>query len=286
MKAEVNTNNLRPLSQIFTPASFNRMIRENDLSSYKVKVSKYFPDSNSLNNHQLLKNIYSELETNYRCEYLFKNSLLNKILKKYSLSTSTAFNEFKIGTSKADLILLNGCIKIFEIKTELDDLSKLKKQISDYQKVADFVSIVTDHKFVKKLIEEYKGTNVGIIEFTAKNTFKTHQKALQNCGMYNFDTLFKLLHKNEYLQLISHNFNYVPNVPNTKIFRVCYNLMKDISIDTFQKQVLASIKKRKIECPEFLKSDETPVELRQICHALDFSANDYHKLFAFLNYKI
>jgi hypothetical protein len=286
MKEALNIESLRVLSQIFTPSSFNKVVRGNDFSLFNRKVSKYYSNHTAANNLQLIKYLYSELESKYRCEYLFKNKLFNKIFKKYSLATTTAFNEFKVGNSKADLILLNGCIKIFEIKTELDDLSKLKKQINDYQKIADLVNIVTDSKFVDRLLSEYEKTNVGIIEFTNKNSLKIRKHALTDSSFFDFDTLFKVLHKKEYLYLVERNFKFIPDVPNTKIFRVCYELLQSVDILDFQKQVLTTLKRRKIECPDLLKSNDTPSELKHICYTLDFNSNEYEQLFNFLNKKI
>ena len=286
MREEINIESLRVLSQIFTPSSFNKVVREKDFSFFNKKISKHYSKHNSSNNLQLIKKLYLDLENNYRCEYFFKNKLFNKILKEYSLTTTTAFNEFKVGNSKADLVLLNGCVKIFEIKTELDDLTKLKKQISDYQKIADLVNIVTDSKFIPKLIAEYKDTNVGIIEFTSKNSLKIHKKAIQNSSKFEFDCMFKLLHKKEYLNLVKRNFGFIPDVPNTKIFRVCYDLLESIDILDFQKQVITTLKKRNIDCPELLKSKDTPTELKHICYTLNFNSNEYDDLFNFLNKKL
>lgn len=286
MTEVVNIESLRVLSQIFTPASFKKVVREGDYSFFEKKISNHYSSHSATNNLQLIKKLYTELEIYYRCEYIFKNKLFNEILRKYSLQTTTTFSEFKVANSKADLMLLNGCIKIFEIKTELDDLSKLKKQIDDYQKIADEVNIVTDSKFISKLLNEYENTNVGIIEFTNKNSLKTYQKAHAVPSMYKFETLFKLLHKKEYLYLVERNFNFIPDVPNTKIFKVCYELLQNIDIVDFQKQILTILKKRNIECPEILMSKQTPSELKHICYTLDLNSNEYEQLFNFLNKKI
>ena len=137
-----------------------------------------------------------------------------------------------------------------------------------------------------KLIAEYKDTNVGIIEFTSKNSLKIHKKAIQNSSKFEFDCMFKLLHKKEYLNLVKRNFGFIPDVPNTKIFRVCYDLLESIDILDFQKQVLTTLKKRNIDCPELLKSNDTPTELKHICYTLNFNSNEYDELFNLAIYAI
>ncbi|MGE8513156.1 MAG: sce7726 family protein, partial [Chryseobacterium culicis] len=188
----------------------------------------------------------------------------------------------KIGTSKADLVLLNGIIRIYEIKTELDDFTKLSKQLEDYQKFADKVYIVTNEKSAKKLILEYEDTNIGINILDSKNNFVTLKEARENTSFFDFETIFKVLRKNEYLDLVSDNFGIIPDVPNTKIFRFCYELLSQMDISIFQKQVLNKLKDRKLISPRLLKSSRTPKELKHICNSLNFNDKEYQNLYNFL----
>ncbi|QLH47507.1 MAG: sce7726 family protein [Bacteroidota bacterium] len=91
------------------------------------------------------------MQKQYRCEYVYKNNIFLDIIKEHGLKDTLTLNEFRVGASKADLVMLNGMVRIFEIKTELDDFSKLSKQLNDYQKFADGVSIVTDERNAEKL---------------------------------------------------------------------------------------------------------------------------------------
>ena len=100
--------------------------------------------------------------------------------------------------------------------------------------------------------------------------------------MFEFDTIFKILRKQEYLDLVFDNYEFIPDVPNTKIFRVCYELLGKIDIVDFQKQVLSKLKERKLQNPVLLKSTNTPKELKHICNTLDFSEQEYQKLYNFL----
>lgn len=276
--------NLRYLSQIFTPSNFNRVVRRNDIRLTEKRIKKYLPIELSGTNYKLvLETLYSIFKKDYRCEYLYKNDLFNKyLLKQYSLATTTVLNEFKIGNSIADFILLNGTSRLFEIKSDLDGLDKLKKQIRDYQQFADLIYIVTSTKFVSRILSDYEGSTIGVIEFTQRNTFKEHKVAESNKQFFNYVTIFKTLRKPEYLEIVFDNFGYVPEVPNTQIFRICLDLIHKIEISEFQKMAFNKLKERKIKCPELLKSEETPVELKQICYSLDFTKQEYENLFTFL----
>jgi hypothetical protein len=280
-----NTDALRCLSQIFTTSTFEKAVRDNDTKSTELRIQKHFPELKSDTTiKSLIKQIYSSLSKEYRNEYLYKNSLLNEyLLKKYSLKTTTVFHEFKVGNSVADFVLLNGTARIYEIKTDLDGLDKLEKQLSDYKQFADLVYIVTSSKYSSRILSQYFNSTIGVIEFTDTNTLKELKKAESNVDHFNHLTIFKTLRKSEYLEITEDYFGFLPDVPNTKIFRTCFDLVSKIDIKDFQKMSFNKLKKRKIRCPELLESNKTPLELKQICYTLDFSSEEYKIFFQFLN---
>lgn len=277
--------NLRQLSQILSPSMFRNIVRKGDFVLFEKQTSKYLNTTGNDTNLDIIKTIYKALNKEYRCEYIYKNNLLLHIIKTYGLKKSLTFNELRIGASLADLVMLNGKVKIYEIKTELDNLEKLEKQIIDYKKFADEVYIVTDDKYAKKLLIKYNDTDIGIIILNSKNKLEVVKKAEISDLSFDFETIFKILRKQEYLDLVSDNFGYIPNVPNTKVFSTCYNLLSKIDIKDFQKQVLGKLKERKLKSPNLLKSKKTPVELKHICNSLDFNDSEYQKLYNFLETK-
>lgn len=272
---------LRIISQLFSPAVFKKIVREDDYTLFQKRVEKYLNISYD-SNLEALKYFYKTLQKQYRCEYIYKNNITIDIIKNYSLNDTLILNEFNIGLSKADLVMLNGAIKIYEIKTELDSLEKLKKQIEDYQKFAEKIYVVTDEKFIDKIESEEYYNNIGIIILDSKNKLKTIKNAKVDYSFLHFETIFKVLRKQEYLDLVLDNFNYIPDVPNTKIFRTCYELLNQVNIIDFQKQVLSKLKERKLTNPELLKSSHTPYELKHLCNTLDFNESEYNKLYDFL----
>jgi hypothetical protein len=193
-----------------------------------------------------------------------------------------ALNEFNIANSVADFLLLNGSAHLYEIKTEYDDFDKLDKQIADYQKFADTVSIVTSPKNSYKLLEKYTGTSVGVIELKNKS-LKTLKAASINASHLDHETIFKTLHKKEYLSIVKYFFDYTPRVPNTLLFRESLSLIKRIDVRLFQKVAIDTLKLRTLNCPDILRSDDVPEELKYICFALNLSQKDYLVLFSFLN---
>ena len=69
--------------------------------------------------------LYDRLKKEYRNEYFYKNTLLNKLLLGvHSTNTTTALAELPIGKAKADFVLINGKAVVYEIKTELDNFER------------------------------------------------------------------------------------------------------------------------------------------------------------------
>lgn len=275
---------LRVISKIFSTAMFKRIVREDDSSLFQRRLDKYL-DTSYTTNLDAIQHVYSALLKNYRCEYIYKNKLTLDIIKKYGLRNTLLLDELKISSSKADLVMLNGAIKVYEIKTELDSFDKLSKQIEDYQKFAEIIYIVVDIKSSKKICNVYEHTNIGIIALDSQNKFKIIKEANVDKTNFDFDTIFKILRKQEYLDLVKLNFDYIPDVPNTIIYRACYDLLSKLDVEVFQKQVLNKLKNRKLTSPNFLKSSNTPPELKHICNSLNFNEKEYVKLYNFLKSK-
>lgn len=275
--------NLRVLSQIFSPSTFQKIVREDDFTQFNKQTEKYIKITTYHNNLDIIKFLYKALQNNYRCEYVYKNNLFLQIFKKEKLEKTLMLNELKIGTSKADLVLLNGSVRVYEIKTELDSLGKLAKQVDDYQKFADKIYVVSDEKFIEKLKAEYLNSNIGIILLDSDNKLVTIKEAFADESHFDFDTIFKILRKQEYLDLVFKNFGLIPEVPNTKMFRACYDLLRSINLIDFQRQVLFIVKERKLLNSRLLQSSKTPNELKHICNCLNFNEQEYFKLYKFLS---
>lgn len=286
MEIVTDISKIRSLSQIISPSNFKKIVREGDYYSTFYKIKKYTTVTDSTTNLDTINVIYNSLLKNYKNEYVYKNILTNKLLlKKYSLKNTIALNEFNVGKSIADFVLLNGEARVYEIKTELDNLEKLDTQVLDYCKFGDKVYIVTSSKHVNKLIELYDNSTIGIIELTSRNALKTIKEATSNEATFSYEILFKTLRKQEYLDIIEEYFNFVPEVSNTRIFKECLALAKKIEILLFQKLVVKKLKSRNISNPKKIKEKAIPESLKHICYSLDFSKIEYEKLDVFLNQK-
>lgn len=273
------------LSKLLTSTTVNSIINRNDFSLLIPKILKYkrvLSLRKKTTVAELFQKIYLHLDLNYKYEYIYKNTLLNKLIEEKKLDTTTLLNEIRIGKSKADLALINGEPVLYEIKTELDNSDKLIKQLGDYQKAFKKIYIVTHYSIYYKYYLLVKDTSVGLIYLDENNNLII-QKECQSYDIYlDHSTLFRLLRKNEYTEIVKYYFGKTPQVPNTQYFKACYEQIKLIPINEFYLLTYKTLKERKIKELNSLYSDNTPKELKYICYTLNLNKNQYNTLYCIL----
>ncbi|MCC5907832.1 MAG: sce7726 family protein [Balneolaceae bacterium] len=236
---------------------------------------------------QALETMYNHLLKKYRCEYIYKNFITQKILLgRHSLNTSTLINEFRVGSSVADVVLINGKSTVYEIKTELDNPDRLRDQLSDYQKAFTEIYLVVHYSCIDTYMEKLNGATIGLIALNRRNQLSVRKEAISNINHLDTTTMFKSLRKQEYSNIIKKVYGYVPDVPNMFYFKECLRLAKRMDAVDFNKMMGEELKKRKPKEKEIAGSNKIPDYLRNICLAIDPTRNEYQRLFHYLNQTI
>lgn len=237
---------LRDYSSLFSRGqvlSWQKM----DFSAINYKIERY--DNKWLNSQKqtyldYLKYVYSILADNYQNEYVFKNEFLNNwLIKELGETNSQIFSEFRVGNSIADLVMFNGCSKIFEIKTELDNDSRLTLQLENYQKAFNQIFLIIPKSKVH--IYEKQDTSVGIITYdpSSENLFSIYRNAMRNLDIET-SVVMSILHTNEYKSIVRQHYGYLPKMTSFNQFKVCSELIFDIPKEKLNKLFIDEMKKR------------------------------------------
>ena len=279
----MNTNKISNLNRIFTRNMLRHFIEGKVDNAYSSVVRRYISNADQKNNRELISEIYCELQNNYRNEYFYKNTLLNKLLLGvHSVNTTTALTEIAIAKSKADFILINGKAVVYEIKTELDNLERLESQIDDYYKAFEHVAVVTYEKNLKQLKKVLDNIDrpVGIYVLRKNGKLGTVRKPQKYTGDLDKEIIFKLLRKSEYEYIIAQQYGYLPEVTQFQYYSTCKKMFLQIPIEESYLQVLRILKKRmQLEKEEIVK---IPYELKFLVYFMEFTYDDYQKLEIFL----
>jgi hypothetical protein len=191
---------------------------------------------------------YKALRSDYKFEYYIKNLIAEKILiGRYSLNTATLLNEFRVGSNKADCVVLNGISTCYEIKSEFDGLSRLSDQLSSYLKVFDKVNVVVSEAHVAK-VQKLAPASVGILKLSRRDGFTEVRPAQQSVESVDVNMLMASLRRHEYLALVKKLYGAVPLAANTKIYDECQSMLEAVEPLKLRKAFCAILKAtRKID---------------------------------------
>lgn len=275
------------ISGVFSNSHFKRVL-EKGYSPYIDKKIERLRDFLAIGSGEsrkkVLETMYTYLLQEYRCEYIYKNFITQKILLgRHSLNTSTLINEFRVGSSVADVVLINGKSTVYEIKTELDNPDRLQDQLEDYQTAFPEIYLVVHHSNVDTYMEKLSESGIGLIALNKRNQLSIRKQATSTFDYLDVTTMFKCLRKKEYSNIIKKHFGYVPDVPNMFYFKECLKLAKKMDTGVFNKMMGEELKKRKPKEKEIVSSSGVPHYLQNICLAIDPTKKEYERLFNYLN---
>lgn len=273
------------LSRLFSKNTINEIL-ENGESTSLNRAIDYFNIPINMSNGDVFSFCYKMLDKNYRNEYFYKNTLLNKtVFGVNSPNTATALAEFNIYKSKADFILLtNQKAEVFEIKTELDNLERVAVQIEDYYKIFSYVSIVTSESNYYKTYQLFKGSTVGIKVLNNRNNITIKKEPIFNDYELDSEAMFKSLRKNEFESILQKYYGQLPDVTQFQYYKECLKWFEKLDIQYLQEQTVNILKKRNriIEANDLF---EIPMELKYLIYFSALTSGDIKKITFFLKEK-
>ena len=269
------------LNRFFTRNTFKQLINDEENFAYLATIHRYIADPIGKTNEECISEIYQYLKKEYQNEYYYKNTLLNKLLLGiHSLNTTSALTEVPIGNSKADFILINGKAVVYEIKTALDNFDRLDGQIEDYYRAFSRVVVVTSEKNFDHVNKMLHNSPTGICLLTQKGTLSMRKEPTEYRGMLSKLTMFKILRKNEYEQIMLKYFHSLPNVSQFDYYRACQTMFESLPMDLAYQLFVQALKLRtKIDIVEYSK---IPYELKFLVYFSNYKKSDYVKLHRFL----
>lgn len=249
------------LKRFFSKKVFEDLLSGKKNEVFDLVVKRYISDSSGMSYCEIVSEIYCYLANNYRTEYFYKNTLLNKLLlKKHNYKKTIVLTELPVADSKADFVMINGRGVVYEIKTELDNLERLESQVKDYYKAFKYVYIVTYEKNIEKVLGVVD-EKVGIILITKRGAIKTYREAEEVDEFLTHECIFKMLRKYEFENILIEKKMEIPDVSQFIYYKECFKLIEQIEICDLHNLAMKELKKRmKIEIVE--RTVNMPQELR------------------------
>lgn len=216
---------------IFNEKAINQVAKNYNTLGYQIALiqllKEVYPsgDFEDFSKYELHKLLNDTIFDNYKGEEILKY----KLFQCYNTKTNIvgAF-EIKVNNSRVDFLTINGFTTSYEIKSELDNLSKLSKQMSDYLLAFEYNYLVVDEVHHEKA-KDILPTKFGL--WCYKNgKYKKIRKAELNNDL-DSETQLRLLTKKEigsYFPDQDNTLNGVlGNYTNVEINQMFKKILKD-----------------------------------------------------------
>lgn len=279
---DISIDTLRSYSSAFSRTVFSEIIEFGDFTHIDWLL-QYEDNTNLFNTYfDYFIYLYSWLKKKYRCEYFFKNEIINQyIIKKLGTKDSIVFNEFRVGESVVDLAIMNGESKAFEIKTNFDSPKRLIKQLNDYCRLFNKVYIVISQDNISQYLDIIPDS-IGILTldvYRKQVKINTYRDALlQRC--VDPKMVMKCLRATEYIQIVQEFYESLSFKKEDDLYDKCLIAIEKIPSSVLNALFIKTIKKRK-SITGLL--DNIPLEFRQMCLSLNLTGRRTEKLFNQLN---
>lgn len=271
-------NNNTAINRVFTHKVIFDLLNKGKNDVFDYVVSQYIQEPESKTHREIMSEMYSILGKENRNEYYYQNTLLNKLLSGiHSVNTTTALFQVRVDKAIADFVLINGEGKIYEIKSDLDNFSRLRNQLSSYYTAFSKVSVLVAEQelsSVKRLLSSLgeMGDAVGVYVLTNRGTIFSSARSKEP-EQYNkqlsHTSIYKLMRKKEYENTLRNYFGEVPKADQVFHFRVCLDKFHEIPLLDAQNLAMKELKQRiHISKTSF---DSIQKELKSIIYASDFS---------------
>lgn len=242
------------IGQLFTSQNINA-VADGDFSLlHELAATALMPQFFPVKISEIFDIAFKRLSNEYKSEYFFKNIIANEVfLKKHKKNNAVMLSEFRVGTNKADCVILNGLSTCYEIKTELDNLKRLPEQLDSYVGLFDKVYVVAAKSHVEKIIDIIPEV-VGIIELTTKNRLKEVKPALIIDSKINPRTMIGSMRIAEYKYMAEKISGNTISLPNMDMYAFCLNIFENTASETLRKLFRKSLKEHRANDFGFLDS--------------------------------
>ena len=203
--------------------------------------------------------IFDVLRRRYRADYVYRMAIATKLfLGRHSPASTSLLSELRVWRSRADLVMLNGTSTAYEIKTELDNLDRLKSQLDAYLRMFDIVQVVTCESQLPQL-QAIIPPSVGIILLSQKFSFQTVREPTANAANIDIPTVIDALRLDELTQLTRKLCGMVPQTSRVRLVDECAEQLVTQPPRLVHDEMVRLLKRRRVFTPEDF--DAVPREL-------------------------
>lgn len=213
-----------------------------------------------------------------RDEYIYRAALTQKILMgRHSLRSASMLNEFRTGSCKADLVILNGTATVYEIKSERDSLFRLANQVANYKRVFASVNVIAGDNHVAAALKLVPAT-VGVMRLSQRHQIRIEREAIDQPDRICPTAVFESLRSAEVIAILRALGVVVPKVPNTLRRAVLRNRFAELEPIDVHSQMVQTLRRTRNLAPLSQLIHQLPKSLHAAALSIPVRRADHHRL--------
>lgn len=213
-----------------------------------------------------------------RDEYIYRAAISHKVLMRtHSLRTASMLNEFRAGSCKADLVILNGTATVYEIKSERDSLARLANQVENYKRVFAKVNVVASEGHVESVMATVPD-DIGVMCLSKRYRIATVREAIDCPARICPVTVFESLRTAEAAAILREMGVTVPWVPNTQRHARMRDLFAALDPTALHIEMVRTLKRTRDLAPLGQLVDRLPQSLHAAALSVSVRRADHPRL--------
>ncbi|WP_372373763.1 sce7726 family protein [Vreelandella venusta] len=277
-----STSQLSALTRLFSAAVFRELAKkgQSGLFCRLLGQTNLFDDAGSdATVGDVFDQAFEILKVaGQRDEYIYRAAISQKILMgTHTLRTASMLNEFRAGSSKADLVILNGTATVYEIKSERDSLARLATQVENYKRVFAKVNVIASEGHIDEIIETVPN-DVGVMCLSKRFQITTVREAAECPARICPVTVFESLRMAESNIILRTMGVVVPEVPNTQRHAVMRDLFARLDPVELHVEMVRTLKRTRDLAPLGDFVNRLPKSLQAAALSISVRRSDHPKL--------
>jgi len=218
-----------------------------------------------------------------RNEHVYRSALIrNVLLGRHSLRTASMLTEFRISSSKADMVILNGYGTVYEIKSDRDSLARLESQIENYRKAFSKIYVVAGTGHIQDVLDK-TSEDVGVMNLIRWNRISIVREAKENFDYICPATIFDSLRLGEAIDILKDLNVDIPDLPNTLMRNALRSIFIELDPIDVQYCMIKTLKRTRNLAPLSTLIANLPYALQSIALMVQLRNKDHDRLVETLN---
>ncbi|MBM7826314.1 sce7726 family protein [Microbacterium aurum] len=264
---QLGVQEARSLATLFTTATLRSLAAPTPWDA--IRRLEPFPDivDADIPLGEVLDELFNSLARTRASEYVYKNAIVSRLVfGRHRPTTAGATTEMPIGRSFADVVVVNGTITVYEIKTDLDSFARLNDQLADYSTVAEHVYVATSQRRAEAALR-MAPLHVGVLTVDKRGRISTQRESAGGTGRIYASSLFGSLRQAERVEVL-RELAVSAVGSSTGALREAFTT---IPIEDLYPSVVRILRTRLMSPARLVGEDKFPLSLRALAYGADLN---------------